>query len=69
MSDLILNKKVDSGKYFGPLRGITGKFFKGILASLGVLLPFFLLQLTQAVTIFVQQVGELLRFHTDFGIT
>jgi len=52
------------------LLGIIGKFLRGILACLGVLLPFFLLQSTQAVTIFVQQVGEEETLcHTDFGIT
>jgi len=50
--------------------GLIGIVLNGILACLGVLLPFFLLHDTQAVTIFVQQVGGDPEFlSTDFGIT
>jgi hypothetical protein len=70
MSFFILFRNSTIGKYFGFLFGLIGKFLRGILASLGVLLPFLLLHQVHAVTIFVQEVGELFEsLHLDFGIT
>jgi hypothetical protein len=46
------------GKNFKFFVGIIGQFLRGIFACFGVLFAFFLLQYTQAVTMFVQQVGD-----------
>jgi hypothetical protein len=70
MSDLILSNRPTTGKYLKFLAGWYGRVLRDIFACAGVLFPFFLLHSTQAVTIFVQQVGlAFLSCHLDFGIT
>jgi hypothetical protein len=65
----IVDRYSKIGKYRSLFSGFVGFFSKGIFACLGVLSPFLLLQGLQAVTMFVQLVGEVFSGHLDLGIT